>query len=78
MQTKDLHVNFRSYWVNDRINYSIRVFIALVGAVLPCWYLGENHAVTPLVLGIIAAALAESDDNLIGRIKGLTITLVCF
>ncbi len=78
MQTKELHVNFRRYWVNDRINYSIRVFIALVGVVLPCWYLGANHAVTPLVLGIIAAALAESDDNLTGRIKGLTITLVCF
>lgn len=78
MQTNELHVNFRRYWVNDRINYSIRVLIALVGVVLPCWYLGANHAVTPLILGIIAAALAESDDNLTGRIKGLTITLICF
>ncbi|WP_318471334.1 YccS family putative transporter [Photobacterium leiognathi] len=78
MQTNRLHLNFRRYWVNDRINYSIRVLIALVGVVLPCWYYNSNNEVTPLVLGVIAAALAETDDNLMGRIKALTLTLLCF
>ncbi|GHA60685.1 membrane protein [Photobacterium aphoticum] len=68
----------RRYWANDRINYSIRVFIALVGVALPCWYLNAKPEITPLVLGIIAAALAETDDNLSGRIKALITTLVCF
>ncbi len=78
MQTNRLHLNFRRYWVNDRINYSIRVLIALVGVVLPCWYYNSNNEVTPLVLGVIAAALAETDDNLMGHIKALTLTLLCF
>ncbi|PSW05775.1 YccS family putative transporter [Photobacterium lipolyticum] len=78
MQKSRLRSNLRRYWANDRINYSIRVFIALVGVALPCWYLGATTEVTPLVLGIIAAALAETEDNLTGRIKGLAMTLACF
>ena len=78
MQTSRLKLTLHRYWANDRINYSIRVFIALVGVVLPCWYHNATTAVTPLVLGIIAAALAETDDNLTGRIKALLMTLGCF
>ena len=78
MQTSRFQLTMRRYWANDRINYSIRVFIALVGVVLPCWYLNATSAVTPLVLGIIASALAETDDNLTGRIKALVMTLGCF
>lgn len=78
MQTSRLQWTLRRYWANDRINYSIRVFIALVGVALPCWYLNAKPEITPLVLGIIAAALAETDDNLSGRIKALITTLICF
>ena len=78
MQTSRLKLAFRRYWANDRINYSIRVLIALVGIAFPCWYLDATTEVTPLVLGIIAAALAETDDNLTGRIKALVMTLACF
>ncbi len=78
MQKNRFRFNLRRYWANDRINYSIRVLIALVGVALPCWHLGLTTEITPLVLGIIAAALAETDDNLTGRIKGLAMTLTCF
>ena len=78
MQSSRLKLALRRYWANDRINYSIRVLIALVGIALPCWYLDATTEVTPLVLGIIAAALAETDDNLTGRIKALLMTLACF
>ncbi|WP_299013992.1 YccS family putative transporter [uncultured Photobacterium sp.] len=78
MQNSRLKLALRRYWANDRINYSIRVFIALVGITLPCWYLNATTAVTPLVLGIIASALAETDDNLSGRVKALLMTLACF
>jgi uncharacterized membrane protein (TIGR01666 family) len=78
MQKNRFRFNLRRYWANDRINYSIRVLIALVGVALPCWHLGLTAEVTPLVLGIIAAALAETDDNLSGRMKGLAMTLTCF
>ncbi|AAW86118.1 YccS family putative transporter [Aliivibrio fischeri] len=69
---------FRQYWANKTINYSIRVLLALVGAVIPCWYLEQNTAITPLILGIIAAALAETDDKLSGRLKALFFTFICF
>lgn len=78
MQNSRFKLTLGRYWANDRINYSIRVLIALVGVALPCWYWEANTAVTPLVLGIIASALAETDDNLRGRIKAQSMTLVCF
>ncbi|MDV5169288.1 YccS family putative transporter [Photobacterium rosenbergii] len=78
MTNSRLQLTLRRYWANDRINYSIRVLIALVGVALPCWYLQATSEVTPLVLGIIASALAETDDNLTGRIKALITTLLCF
>ncbi|MCQ1060100.1 YccS family putative transporter [Photobacterium sp. DNB23_23_1] len=78
MTNSRLQLTLHRYWANDRINYSIRVLIALVGVTLPCWYLQATSEVTPLVLGIIASALAETDDNLTGRIKALITTLFCF
>ncbi|UXI00263.1 YccS family putative transporter [Photobacterium sp. TY1-4] len=78
MHTSRLKFTLRRYWANERINYCIRVLIALVGVALPCWYFQASTEVTPLVLGIIAAALAETDDSLQGRLKGLAMTLICF
>ncbi|MGF1835032.1 YccS family putative transporter [Photobacterium sanguinicancri] len=78
MQNSRFKLTLGRYWANDRINYSIRVLIALVGVALPCWYWEATTAVTPLVLGIIASALAETDDNLRGRIKAQSMTLICF
>ncbi|PMN91551.1 YccS family putative transporter [Enterovibrio norvegicus] len=78
MISKRSSLTLREYWANSRINYSVRVFIALVGVALPCWWFGATEAITPLVLGIIASALAETDDNLAGRFSALITTLVCF
>lgn len=69
---------FRQYWANKTINFSVRVLLALVGAVIPCWYLEQNTAIIPLILGIIAAALAETEDKLSGRLKALFLTFICF
>ncbi|OEE59210.1 TIGR01666 family membrane protein [Enterovibrio norvegicus FF-454] len=78
MISKRTSLTFREYWANSRINYSVRVFIALVGVALPCWWYGASEAITPLVLGIIASALAETDDNFSGRLSALLTTLFCF
>lgn len=78
MIQKKLVLPFLEYWSNGRINYSIRVFIALVGVVFPCWWYEITSAITPLVLGIIACALAETDDDLSGRLSALFTTLLCF
>lgn len=66
MISKRTSLTFREYWANSRINYSVRVFIALVGVAVPCWWYDNSQAITPLVLGIIASALAETDDNFSG------------
>lgn len=58
--------------------YNLRILIALAGtAVLP-WWLGEVRLTIPLTLGVVAAALADLDDRLTGRLRNLVITLVCF
>ncbi|MBD1577541.1 TIGR01666 family membrane protein [Vibrio sp. S11_S32] len=69
---------FRHYWSNKTINYCVRILIALLGVVLPCWYYQFNHEITPLILGVIAAALAETDDSFTGRLKALFLTFICF
>lgn len=78
MISKKASLTIREYWTNSRINYSVRVFIALIGVAIPCWWYGTSEAITPLILGIIASALAETDDNFSGRLSALFTTLVCF
>lgn len=68
----------RLYWANKTINYSILILITLLGVVIPAWYLQLNTLIIPLILGVIAAALAESDDNFTGRLKAQILTLICF
>ncbi|WP_106475780.1 YccS family putative transporter [Phytohalomonas tamaricis] len=68
----------RRLWALDKFAYSLRVFIALAGAVLWSWQQNDTHSLIPLFLGIIASALAEVDDSWQGRIKALIVILVCF
>jgi uncharacterized membrane protein (TIGR01666 family) len=66
------------YWANKTINYSILILVTLLGIVGGTWYIDRNMWVTPLILGVIAAALAEQDDSITGRLKAITFTFVCF
>ena len=74
----DFSAKLRLYWANKTINYSVLILITLLGVVVPAWYYGQNTLITPLILGVIAAALAESDDSFTGRLKALTLTFICF
>lgn len=65
-------------WRDTSINYGIRIFIAFIGIVLPCWYMGTTEAITPLILGVIACALTETDEGFLSRLKALFITFICF
>lgn len=64
--------------VGGKFSYSVRVFIALTGTMALCWYQDEMGLLIPLFLGIIASALAETDDSWQGRLNALAVTLVCF
>ncbi len=68
----------RLYWSNKSLNYSVLILITLAGIAIPAWYLQLNSLIIPLLLGVIAAALAESDDSFTGRLKSITLTLGCF
>lgn len=70
--------SLRHLWSNKTINYSFMMLIILLGVILPCWYYQLNTWVTPLILGVIAAALAESDSSGTGRVTSLLLTFICF
>src|SRR5690606_35125237 len=42
------------------------------------WYHGHIEAIPGLFLGIIASAIAETDDNWWGRTKSVLLSLLCF
>lgn len=74
-----LLTSYRRVLYNSHILYYIRILIALTGTTLVPWLLGLEPKVTiPLTLGVVAAALTDLDDRLVGRIKNLIITLLCF
>ncbi|WCM94690.1 YccS family putative transporter [Acidovorax sp. NCPPB 2350] len=68
----------RRLWARDAFVYSLRVFIALSGAMALCWWRDQVALVTPIFLGIIASALAETDDSWRGRLRAVLVMLGCF
>ena len=78
MPSASISHSLRRLWALDKFSYSLRVFIALGGSLLLCWSQGWMQALTPLFLGVIASALAETDDSWQGRLTALLVTLGCF
>jgi YccS/YhfK family integral membrane protein len=70
--------SLRRLWALDKFSYSLRVFIALTGALALSWAQDWMQAMIPLFLGVIASALAETDDSWQGRLTALLVTLGCF
>jgi YccS/YhfK family integral membrane protein len=78
MASTSFRQTLRRVWALDKFSYSVRVFIALTGSMALCWWQNEMRLLIPLFLGIIASALAETDDNWQGRLTALMVTLLCF
>ena len=55
-----------------------RIALALVGVMAACVALDHVQSAIPLLLGVIASALAETDDNWRGRLCAQLTTLLCF
>ncbi|RYF26832.1 MAG: TIGR01666 family membrane protein [Comamonadaceae bacterium] len=68
----------RRLWARDAFVYSLRVLVALSGVMALCWWMDRVPLVIPMFLGIIASALAETDDSWRGRLRALAVTLACF
>lgn len=78
MRSPSLSHSLRRLWAQDKFGYSLRVAIALASSMGLSWYMAEPSMVIPLFLGIIASALAETDDSWLGRLSALLVTLFCF
>ncbi|OUL31437.1 TIGR01666 family membrane protein [Nostoc sp. RF31YmG] len=65
-------------WAHEKASYGLRVLIALGVAMGGCWYGGQLAALPAIFLGIIASAIAETDDNWLGRTKSVLLSLLCF
>jgi uncharacterized membrane protein (TIGR01666 family) len=68
----------RRYTWNSSWLYNVRIFIALCGTTALPWWIGDVKLTIPLTLGVVAAALADLDDRLAGRLRNLLITLISF
>jgi len=62
----------------EEFSRGMRVLLALASVVFAGWWLQQMQAVIPLLLGVIAGALAESDDSWRGQIRAQLTTLLCF
>ncbi|TBU89285.1 TIGR01666 family membrane protein [Stutzerimonas kirkiae] len=78
MPRPSLGQSLRRLWALEKFGYSLRVLIALTGAMGLSWYQDQPDLMIPLFLGIIASALSETDDSWLGRLGALLVTLLCF
>lgn len=58
--------------------YALRLALALSGVLALGLHGGWDAYLVPLLLGVFASALAETDDSWRGRLKALAVTLACF
>ena len=63
---------------SDRFAECVRVLLALGGAVAWCFGTGHIDEVAAILLGVIACALAETEDHWRNRLTTLLLTLACF
>lgn len=65
-------------FASDRFADIARVTVSMLGVAGFCFATGHISAIVSLMLGIIACALAETDDSGMRRLVSLAVTLVCF
>ncbi|HEY4145442.1 YccS family putative transporter [Pinirhizobacter sp.] len=63
---------------SDRAADVVRVLLALGGVLVWCVLRDERASAVPAMLGVIACAVAETDDAWSARLRGLVVTLACF
>ena len=75
-------LDWRVTWSRTRnhegVARGVRAFLALLCVLLLGWRSGWEFAFMPAMLGVIASALAESDDGWRGRLRAQLLALVAF
>lgn len=78
MATFTVQQSLRRLWAMDKFGPGLRFFIALSLCTAWVWLFGSIDTLIPLYLGVIASALAETDDSWQGRLLAVTVGLACF
>ena len=78
MNSISLSHSLRRLWALARFGPSVGFFIALACCMTWSWYHAQMELLTPRFLGVMASALAESDDSWQGRLLSICVTLVLF
>lgn len=68
----------RAFWINPNRLMATKVIIAIAILAFPFIIVGNSFIGVTLSLGIVAAALSETDDHPKGRLKALLITIISF
>ncbi len=63
---------------NSHFFIAMKVFLATISLMIPCYYLDQSYFSVTAVLGIVAAAISEGDDSYRQRFKCSCITLITF
>jgi len=78
LSTSPLTQYWRRLRGSDRFAECVRVLLAMGGVILYCLPNGQPAELIPIMLGVIACALAETEDHWRNRLGTLLITLACF
>lgn len=65
-------------WRQEAFACGVRAFLALASVMVGGWWLAQTQALIPLLLGVLAGAIAESDDSWRGQIRAQATTLLSF
>ena len=65
-------------WRQEALACGMRAFLALAIVMVGGWWLGQTQALIPLLLGVLAGAIAESDDSWRGQVRAQAATLLSF
>ncbi|MFM4704254.1 YccS family putative transporter [Aeromonas bivalvium] len=68
----------RRLLTDSHVYFALKVLIAMLGLLAIALGTGDIQLTVLLSLGVVAGAIAETDDSLWGRVKNLAMTLVCF
>jgi uncharacterized membrane protein (TIGR01666 family) len=68
----------RRLLTDSHVYFALKVLIAILGLLAIALVSGDIQLTVLLSLGVVAGAIAETDDSLWGRVKNLTMTLLCF
>lgn len=65
-------------WRQESFACGVRALVALASVMAGGWWLGQTQALIPLLLGVLAGAIAESDDSWRGLLRAQATTLLSF